>query len=310
MVTIKTKPLTQCNVGSIADWLQFFRWGNCLTGLIGVFLGAIMVIEGIPSGNELQITTLLAISVSSFMGSWNGLNDYVDVEIDKKNRPNRPLPSGRISMYSARNVIVLMMLTSFSSLLFAASIAKTMTSDFSTWYPTIAIWFLAIFLLVNYESTGSFSMGLKDRGLPGNVAISLSVGLVILYGAAGVFDVTNPKALSLFFVGFLFNTAREIIKDVEDMVGDEGRNTLAMRIGPDKARLTAWVLLLLTMISLILPFSLGVFEAKHIILIGPALFVLMGVKKHIALAEDTAASRQIKVSMTLAILGLIATGFI
>tara|TARA_Y100001970_G_scaffold238118_1_gene299101 strand:+ start:2537 stop:3430 length:894 start_codon:yes stop_codon:yes gene_type:complete len=297
-------------MGRIADWLQFFRWGNCLNGLIGVFLGAIMVIEGIPSGKELQITTLLAISVSSFMGSWNGLNDYVDIEIDKINRPNRPLPSGRISISSARSLITILMFTSFASLLSAANIAQTMTSDFTTWYPTIAIWFFAIFLLVNYESTSSFSMTLKDRGLPGNIAISLSVGLVILYGAAGVFDVTNPKVISLFFVGFLFNTAREIIKDVEDMLGDEGRYTLAMRVGPDKARLTAWVLLLLTMISLILPFSLGIFETKQIILIGPALFVLMGVKKHIALAEDTAASRQIKISMTLAILGLIVTAFI
>ncbi len=294
-------------MGSIADWIHLFRAGNCLTGFVGVFLGATLSLNGMPNGDEAIITLLLALSVYSFMASWNALNDYIDVEIDKMNRPDRPLPAGRISLRTAKFVISLMMIVSFSSLIGAALIASNMNEDFSNWYPTIIIWFMAIFLLVNYESIGSYTLGLKEKGLPGNLAISLSVGLVALFGAAGVFDPLNLKAITLFFIGTLFNFAREIVKDVEDMEGDEGRNTYAMRVGAEKARLTAWLILLLTLIVIIAPFALGVFPQIHLLLVTPALFTLMGVKKHIVLAEDTAASKKIKVSMILTILGLLAS---
>ena len=132
-----------------------------------------------------------------------------------------------------------------------------------------------------------------------------SVGLVVLFGAAGLFDPFNERALSLFFIGTLYNFSREIIKDVEDMDGDEGRNTYAMRVGAEKARLTSWFILLITLVALLAPFVMGVFDVQYIIFIGPGLFTLMNVKKYIFLAEDTAASRQIKSSMTYTMFGLI-----
>ena len=73
-------------MGTVRDWLGLFRAGNCITGFVGVFLGAILTLEDLPSGNNLRITTLLALSVYSFMASWNALNDYLDLEIDKINR--------------------------------------------------------------------------------------------------------------------------------------------------------------------------------------------------------------------------------
>ena len=294
-------------MGRVADWVQMFRAGNCLTGFVGVFLGSILSLDGFPQGEEAIITFLLALSVYSFMASWNALNDYVDIEIDKLNRPDRPLPDGRISTTTAMIAISLMMLLSFSSLVGAALYASSMPEEFSEWYPTIVIWFLAIFLLVNYESIGPYTLGLKEKGLPGNLAISLSVGLVVLFGAAGVFDPWNLKAITLFLIGTLFNFAREIIKDVEDMEGDEGRNTYVMRVGAEKARLTAWVLLLLTLIVIITPFVLEIFPVYHLILVSPSLFVLLTVKKNIVLAEDTVASKRIKISMILAIFGLLTS---
>ena len=148
-------------------------------------------------------------------------------------------------------------------------------------------------------------MGLKNRGLPGNIAISISVGLVVLFGAAGIFDPLNQRAVSLFVIGTLYNLSREIIKDVEDMIGDKGRNTYAMRVGADKARLTSWVILLITLVALLTPFAMGIFKLIHIVFLAPGLFTLMSVKKHIYLAEDTAASRMIKISMTFSMIGLI-----
>ena len=238
------------------------------------------------------------------MASWNALNDYLDLEIDKINRPDRPLPSGRISQSLALTAIILTCLISFVSLFLAGQIANAMTENFEDWYPTILIWIIALTLLVNYEDD-RILLGLKNRGLPGNLAISISVGLVVLFGAAGLFEPFNERAVSLFFIGTLYNLSREIIKDVEDMDGDEGRNTYAMRVGAENARLTSWVILLITLVALLTPFALGIFELLHIIFIAPGLFSLMSVKKHIYLAEDTAASRLIKISMTFTMIGLI-----
>ena len=288
----------------VRDWLDLFRAVNCVTGFVGVFLGAILTLEGIPTGDNLKITTLLALSVYSFMASWNALNDYLDLEIDKINRPDRPLPSGRISKSSAFTAIILTCVISFFSLFLAGQIANEMTDNFEDWYPTIFIWIIALTLLVNYEDD-RILLGLKNRGLPGNLAISISVGLVVLFGAAGLFDPLNERAVSLFFIGTLYNLSREIIKDVEDMEGDEGRNTYAMRAGAENARLASWVILLITLVALLAPFALGIFDLIHMIFIAPGLFTLMSVKKHIYLAEDTAASRLIKTSMTLTMIGLI-----
>ena len=172
------------------------------------------------------------------------------------------------------------------------------------------IWLLAIFLLTNYESSSNYSLKLKDRGLPGNFAISLSVGMVILFGAAGVFEPTEPRVLSLFFIGLSYNLAREIVKDIEDMEGDEGRNTLAMRIGVEKARVLAWLILLLTMVSILAPFALEIFPAIHLLLIIPGLMTIFLVKRKLAYAEDRNAQKLIKRSLQLTLIGFIVSSLI
>jgi geranylgeranylglycerol-phosphate geranylgeranyltransferase len=215
---------------TLGSWFTLFRFGNSLTGLIGVFFGSLLALGDLPQGNFASITILHGLSVWAFMCSWNALNDILDVEIDRENKPNRPLPSGAISISRAKIVTSSLMLISFLSLILAGYISTSFENGLEDWAPSILIWLLAIFLLVNYESSSNFSLKLKDRGLPGNIAISLSVGMVILFGAAGVFDFTNARVISLFAIGFTYNLAREIIKDIEDIDGDLGRNTLAMRV--------------------------------------------------------------------------------
>ena len=60
---------------------------------------------------------------------------------------------------------------------------------------------------------------MKDKGLPGNLAISLSVGLIIIFGAAGVSDPMDERAWSVFIIGLLYNLFCEIVKDIEDLDG-------------------------------------------------------------------------------------------
>ena len=295
---------------TIGSWFTLFRFGNSLTGLIGVFFGSLLALGEIPQGDFASITVLHGLSVWAFMCSWNALNDILDVEIDKENKPDRPLPSGIISVNHAKMVTSSLMLISFVSLILAGYISTNFENGFENWAPSILIWLMAIFLLINYESSSNFSLKLKDRGLPGNIAISLSVGMVILFGGAGVFDFTNSRVISLFTIGFTYNLAREIIKDIEDIDGDKGRNTLAMRIGIEKSRLVAWVILLFTMFSLLAPFALEIFPLEHLILITPGLLILFQVKRKLAFSEDRNAQLLIKRSLQFSLLGLIISALI
>ena len=159
---------------TIGSWFTLFRFGNSLTGLIGVFFGSLLALGDIPQGDLGLMTILHGLSVWAFMCSWNALNDILDVEIDRENKPDRPLPSGVISVINAKIVTSILMLISFFSLILAGYISTNFENGLENWAPSILIWFLAIFLLINYESSSNFSLKLKDRGLPGNVAISLS----------------------------------------------------------------------------------------------------------------------------------------
>ena len=295
---------------SVGSWFTLFRFGNSLTGLIGVIFGSLLALDQIPRGDLASITILHGLSVWAFMCSWNALNDILDVEIDKLNQPNRPLPSGDISLNNAKFLTAILMCFSLFCLVYAGYISSSIEDGFENWAPSILIWLLAIFLLTNYESSSNYSLKLKDRGLPGNFAISLSVGLVILFGAAGVFEPTEPRVLSLFFIGISYNLAREIVKDIEDMEGDEGRNTLAMRIGVEKARVLAWMILLLTMVSILAPFALEIFPASHLLLIIPGLMTIFLVKRKLAYAEDRNAQKLIKKSLQLTLLGFIVSSLI
>ncbi|MAD72860.1 MAG: hypothetical protein CL973_03595 [Euryarchaeota archaeon] len=295
---------------SVGSWFTLFRFGNSLTGLIGVIFGSLLALDQIPTGDLASITILHGLSVWAFMCSWNALNDILDVEIDKLNQPNRPLPSGDISLNNAKILTAILMCFSLFCLVYAGYISSSIEEGFENWAPSILIWLLAIFLLTNYESSSNYSLKLKDRGLPGNFAISLSVGMVILFGAAGVFEPTEPRVLSLFFIGLSYNLAREIVKDIEDMEGDEGRNTLAMRIGVEKARVLAWLILLLTMVSILAPFALEIFPAIHLLLIIPGLMTIFLVKRKLAYAEDRNAQKLIKKSLQLTLLGFIVSSLI
>ena len=295
---------------SVGSWFTLFRFGNSLTGLIGVIFGSLLALDQIPRGDLASITILHGLSVWAFMCSWNALNDILDIEIDKLNQPNRPLPSGDISLNNAKILTAILMCFSLFCLVYAGYISSSIEDGLENWAPSILIWLLAIFLLTNYESSSNYSLKLKDRGLPGNFAISLSVGMVILFGAAGVFEPTEPRVLSLFFIGLSYNLAREIVKDIEDMEGDEGRNTLAMRIGVEKARVLAWMILLLTMVSILAPFALEIFPASHLILIIPGLMTIFLVKRKLAYAEDRNAQKLIKKSLQLTLLGFIVSSLI
>ncbi len=294
------------------QWVILFRMGNSVTGIFGVILGATLASRGLPQAEVAVITFLHAFSVMTFMFSWNALNDLLDVEIDRINRPERPLPSGKIAIKSAKTGGAITGLSSILSLIAAGYVAWSGETGLSNWIPALGIWGLALLLLFNYESPSRLSLRMKEKGLPGNIAISLSVGLVIIFGAAGASKPFDYAAWSAFLVGFLYNLSREIVKDIEDVHGDKGRTTFAMRVGLERSRFVAWVLLLAALASILLPFvpDLAIFPSWNVVFVIPAMVSLLMVKKRLFSSEDHAAQQLIKRSMQLCLLAFFAISMI
>ena len=287
---------------------DLFRVGNSITGLVGVGVGALVVNGTNISLNQGVIVVSYGLSVMCFMFGWNAYNDITDIEIDRTNRPGRPLPSGRLNLKEAVNAMRASLVLSVSFLIIGAMNLSDSTTDGEV-IVSVAIWVAAVFLLISYEGIRG-SKGLKHRGLAGNVAIASAIGMDVIFGASSVSGTTDPKVISLAVIAILLSLARELIKDIEDMEGDIGRNTLPRKIGVDNARSIAWIFTLAAFISLFLPFILEVFPTEHAILVAPGGLLLMLVKSKLFVGEDRAAQSLIKRSLQVSMIGVIASAVI
>jgi len=134
----------------------------------------------------------------------NAHNDVIDFEIDKINRPKRPLPSGRISIKAAHNLLVaLFILTIIFSLLTGVKFAF--------------LFLVAILLCFAYNRF------LKGLPLVGNFTVALLSTVPVIIPIMN-FGLPQPKLSFLAFFAFMLTFAREITKDIEDMEGDKSKN--------------------------------------------------------------------------------------
>ena len=141
----------------------------------------------------------------------------------------------------------------------------------------------------------------------GNLSVSLLVGIVIVFGAAAIGGVGTPLVWLVAAVATLVNAAREIIKDIEDEEGDEDRETLTKRIGPDSARAIAQMLVLLSLLPLVAPYARGLLPMGLLITQLPSMLALVSVKPRLYRGEDHAAQRTLRLAMLLGLAGFLAS---
>jgi 4-hydroxybenzoate polyprenyltransferase len=80
-------------------WLQLLRLPNVFTAVADVMMGYLVACRGDVQSIE-NLVTLAAISSLLYL-SGMVLNDVFDAEVDARDRPIRPIPSGRVSLKSA-----------------------------------------------------------------------------------------------------------------------------------------------------------------------------------------------------------------
>ena len=298
-------PMSGTMVNKIKAYSDLFRVENSLTGLIGVVIGAV-VVNGIDfSLSDAMIVSFFGLSVMFFMFSWNAYNDITDIETDRLNRPDRPLPSGKISSSSAMIGLIGTMVLSIVSLLVGLWKLSS-EGETDSIISSVVIWAAAILLLILYEGVSGIR-GLKHSGLIGNFCIAVAIGMDVVFGASGLGSPTDQKVLALAGMAVSFSLAREVIKDIEDIHGDFDRVTFPKKVGIENARSVAWLLTLLAVVLLFAPFMFGIFPLHHILFVAPGGFLLMLVKSKLFLEEDRAAQYLIKRALQISMVGVIVS---
>lgn len=79
-------------------YAELMRVANVLTAISNVWMGMIFATGGLPGWRAVGITLTSALIYSGGMV----LNDVFDAEVDARERPERPIPSGRVALPTAR----------------------------------------------------------------------------------------------------------------------------------------------------------------------------------------------------------------
>lgn len=144
-------------------------------------------------------------------GSAMIFNDYFDLEVDRINSPQRPLPSGLLTQ---PEVIAYGGITAVIALAVALGI-----------HP------LAFVLsLVTWVMGFLYNWKLKAAGLWGNLIVSSSVAMTFIMGGVSVGQAANPMVWTFGLIAFIFDLAEEIAGDAMDMAGDQKRASKSIAI--------------------------------------------------------------------------------
>jgi geranylgeranylglycerol-phosphate geranylgeranyltransferase len=216
---------------------------------IAILIGSLIALEGqaFPPVDKFLLTffTALFLEASTF-----ALNDYYDLEIDKKNkRMDRPLVRGDLLPESA----LLLFFIFFPLGLFC--------SFFVNWTCFFIALITALFAIL-------YDVYLKKIKLIGNFYIAYVMAIPFIFGGAAVisgnylFSEINSAIYIIALIAFLTGSGREIMKDVMDFSGDSaaGVKSFPMYIGERASNIIAALFFIIAIGLSFLPFFMRGFE--------------------------------------------------
>jgi geranylgeranylglycerol-phosphate geranylgeranyltransferase len=195
------------------------------------FCGMWMALKSFPPLIEFLLMSIAMISATF---SANLVNAATDVELDKINKPNRPLPEGRVTIREAFSIgIFCLVLTLIISFVFG-----------------IVPFLVAIVGLTFAVIYSIPPIALKERGILANISLAFSYStLIFLWGWAIVAPLVLELTVIIILIFWLIQiSAANIIKDLVDYEGDLiSRRTVPGQIGIQKT------------IVIIAPFMVGIY---------------------------------------------------
>ena len=228
------------------------RPNNVLIAFLSVWVAAI-VAGGIDPLYNLIMASLSAALIT--IGA-NVINDVFDIEIDRINKPHRPLPAEKITKIEA---LVYFGVVYILALIIAAMVSLEIFM--------VAIFFSLLLILYSYK--------LKRVILAGNFVVSLATAAAFVYGGMAVDRIEGTVFPALF--AFFYHFGREIIKDLQDVEGDQaiGAYTYAVRYGTKASlTLTTIIFIFLGLLTLI-PYIFAIYGNIYICIIVAGIYPVL-----------------------------------
>lgn len=277
-------------------YIEILRYGNAVMGAITIILVCIIDRSfGIPA-----ILAMLAVFFETAAG--NVINDYFDYKIDLINKPERPIPSGRISPKSGRN---------YGYLQFALGTLCGFLISYLTnnWIPFAIVLFADVVLYL-------YAYKLKSTPLIGNLTVGFMTGFGFVFGG---FTLNNPSIITtsiyLGFFALVMTTARELVKDIEDIEGDkaEGAKTLPILYGEKITAILAFILIIIDCALCPVLYYNHIFGFYYLIVIAIAVLLFIYSAILIIRNQDRATaskvSKYLKIGMLIAFVAFVFGSF-
>lgn len=194
---------------------------------------------------------LLVLSTVLIAAAGYIINDIEDQEIDKINKPEKVIVGKHLTENTAYNLYFGL---SIAGLLIGFYLSNLVYKN--SFFGLFIIWAVLLYL---------YSTSLKQIAILGNLVVSLTLSLSVL--AVGMFDIIpimnrenfSENVIMLYILldyavfAFIINFIREVVKDMEDIKGDEelGITTLPVVIGIKKTKKIIFTISALAVITLL-----------------------------------------------------------
>ena len=207
------------------------------------------------------------------------VNDVYDLEVDRVNRPDRPIPSGRISVRQASTLSLTMLVVGLACAL-------------------ISFVPLAVVMAVAYAFLSwLYNAKAKRTGLPGNLIVASSLAIPFIYGGAvSGGSIGGSLLLMMALTAFFSGVGREVVKSMADVEGDAKRevNSIARTRGLGFASRVGALFFLLAVLTSWVPLVTGLANQLYTygVIIPDVIFVYLAVT--IILHYDPQSAHRVK----------------
>lgn len=234
-------------------FFKLIRYPNLVMLVITLFLVQ-QTLQGVeslidPALSDLNLSLYLLSSVLLAAGGYI-INDIHDLKADRINKPNKVFVGNNISK---KNAWLSYWIVSLSGVIIGLYVCFELKSLFN-----------AVLCVATFISLYIYTFLLQKKPLVGNLLISLLIPASMFALYIFEYSIENfSNGLSRFylilpyiFFAFITNLMREMIKDIEDVDGDQnmGFKTLPILFG--KRRIRSLILLLNTILLLAVIFVL------------------------------------------------------
>ena len=226
--------MTNDQGGKLRAYVDLGRPFTLVAPALGFISGALTAVGAAPRepwSPSLLVAPFIGAAMAALLNAGNNaLNQIYDLEIDRVNKPKRPLPSGRLSI---AQVWWFTNITYALALVLAWLVAPNGRHE--------CFWLVAVAVVCTYlYSVPPFRT--KRLGIWANVTIAIPRG--VLLKVAGWSSVKTIAGLEPWYIGAIFGLfllGATTTKDFADMEGDRrgGCRTLPIQYGVRKA---AWMI--------------------------------------------------------------------